>query len=60
MLGTAFIPLLIGHLGKNLEVKSFQEDEIEVAWQLEDLRPSTEGHMDIVQMKVSEKRQMFS
>lgn len=55
MLGTAFIPLLIGHLGKNLEVKSFQEDEIEVAWQLEDLRPSTEGHMDIVQMKVSEK-----
>lgn len=55
MLGTVFIPLLIGHLEKNLKVKSFQEDEIEVAWQLEYSRPSNEGHMDDVQMKVSEK-----
>lgn len=59
MLGTVFIPLLIGHLGKKLEVKSFQEDEIEVAWQLEYSRPSTEGHMDIVQTKVSEKHYSY-
>lgn len=54
MLATLFFVLIIGYLEKNIQVESFQDDEIDEAWQLEFSRPANEGHMDGIQMKVSE------
>lgn len=59
MLATLFFVLIIGYLEKNMKVESFQDDEIDEAWQLEFSRPANEGHMDAVQMKVSEKMYIY-
>lgn len=56
MLAAVFVVLMIGYFGKKIDVESFQNDEIDVAWQLEFSRPANEGHMDNVQQKVSEEK----